>query len=71
MTGPAIPLDALVAGHVGSTEAETEIRVFRVSPWGWVAGIDAQGHQRIVHDPTVIGPPRPEKLRVDIPAHLK
>ena len=66
-----IEIDALVRGHVGTTPRVTEARVYRLSPWGWVAGVDDQSRQVIIHDPEVVGPPRPEKDRRDIPERLR
>lgn len=71
MNGSAkVHVDALVRGLVGATQVETEMRVYRVAPYGWVAGISADGKQHIMYHPEVIGPPRPEKQRTNIPAGL-
>lgn len=68
-----VPLDALVRGRIGTTEREDTVRVYRVSPWGWVAGLNAAGEQRIMNAGgfEVIEPPRPVKLRTDIPERLR
>jgi hypothetical protein len=68
-----IPVDALVRGRVGTTERTDTMRVYRVSPWGWVAGVNGDRRQRIMGAGTfeVVEGPRPEKERTDIPAHLR
>jgi len=64
-------IDSLVRGRVGSTERVAEARVYRVSAWGWVAGIDTEGRQVIIHDAEIIGDPRPMNQRKDIPERLQ
>jgi hypothetical protein len=64
-------IDSLVRGHVGSTERITTARVYRVSPWGWVGGIEEDGRQTIIYDPEEIEPPRPMNQRNDIPERLR
>lgn len=66
-----IPIDALVRGRVGATDRVTEARVYRPTTFGWVSGIDPEGRQVIIMDPEVIGEPRPEKDRRDIPERLR
>lgn len=66
-----IQLDALVRGEIGFTARVGEARVYRVSNWGWVAGIDSEGRQVIISSPEVIGEPRPVKDRLDIPERFR
>ena len=67
------PLDALVRGRVGLTERIDTMRVYRVSPWGWVAGVNADGRQEIMNGDSfeVVEGPRPVRLRTDIPERLR
>lgn len=69
----AVALDALVRGRVGLTERLDTMRVYSVSPWGWVAGINAEGRQRIMNAGAfeVVDGPRPVKARTDIPERLR
>lgn len=69
--GERIRVDSLVRGRVGFTTRVETVRVTSSSPHGYVYGINAEGRQRVIHDPEVIGDPRPEKERRDIPAHLR
>lgn len=68
-----IPVDSLVRGKVGSTDRVLSMRVYLATVWGWVAGVDHQGRQWIMHPPNfrVIRKPRPEAQRTDIPEHLR
>jgi zona occludens toxin (predicted ATPase) len=68
-----VPLDALVRGRAGATELLVTGRVFRVTPHGHVALIDADGRQRLVAYGQVefLDKPRPVAQRRDIPAHLR
>lgn len=66
-----VPLDALVRGRAGSTERIVEGRVYRVSPFGWVALVGADQRQHIIYEPEVVGDPRPVVARTDIPARLR
>ena len=66
-----IRIDSLVRGPVGSTDVVETMRVFFVSPFGWVVGVNAEQRQRIMHEPELVEGPRPEKQRTDIPMHLR
>jgi hypothetical protein len=67
-----VRVDALVRGRVGHTDRVETIRVTAVSPFGWVAGVNLDGNQRVINPGfEILGEPRPEKLRTDIPAHLR
>lgn len=68
-----VPLDALVRGRVGLTERIDTMRVYRVSPWGWVAGVNADGRQAIMNGDSfeLVEGPRPVRLRTDIPERLR
>lgn len=67
-----IPIDSLVRGRVGMTERVETMRVTSTSGFGWVAGVNADGNQRIMYPGfEVVDGPRPEKLRTDVPARLR
>jgi hypothetical protein len=70
---PVIPVDSLVRGTVGSTDRTLTMRVYLATVWGWVGGLDSQGQQWIMYPGRfrVVGKPRPEKARTDIPERLK
>lgn len=68
---PRVQVDSLVRGTVGNLDKVGEARVYYISPFGWVAGIDSDGHQTIIHDPEVIALPRPTRQRTDIPERLQ
>ena len=63
-------LDALVRGRAGFTERTVEGRIYRLSHYGWVGIVDAEQRQWVVHEPEVIGDPRPVNGRSGIPARL-
>lgn len=66
-----LQIDSLVRGKIGSVDVVREMRVYRIQPWG-VAGIETDsGRQSIMYKPEAIGPPRPVRLRTDIPERLK
>lgn len=66
-----LQIDSLVRGKVGSLNTVREMRVYRISAYNWVAGIESDsGRQMIMHAPEVIGPPRPVRARTDIPERL-
>lgn len=66
-----IQIDSLVRGRIGNLDKIGEARVFRVSSFDWVAGIDSEGRQTIIHEPEIVELPRPERLRQDIPEQLR
>jgi hypothetical protein len=61
--------DSLVKGFIGVLKKAAKGRVYRISPWGWVAFLDDQGRQWISYPGRfmVVGPPRPPGQRKDIP----
>ena len=67
----SLPIDSLVRGRVGNTDRIEDVRVYRVSSFGWVGGINGNGRQRILHDFEVIDGPRPVKARTDVPERLR
>lgn len=65
-------VDTLVRGPVGFTDRVEQVRVTHVSPFGWVAGVNADGGQRILYPGfEVLEGPRPVKARTDVPARLQ
>jgi hypothetical protein len=60
-----------VRGRVGNLDRQAEGRVFSSSHYDWVAVIDAEGNQLVLHDVEVIAPPRPQRQRTDIPERLQ
>lgn len=69
-----VQIDSLVRGRVGSLERIDTARVYSIRNlrYGYIAGISTtDGKQTIIHDPVVIGPPRPLNQRTDIPARLR
>lgn len=68
-----VAIDSLVEGPVGSTARVERMRVTRVMSTGHVSGINSEGGQRIMNvgNYQVVGDPRPEKLRRDIPEKLR
>ncbi len=66
-----VHLDALVRGRAGFTDRTIEGRVYRVSPFGWVALLDAEGNQHIIYEPEVVGEPRPVNGRTGIASRLQ
>lgn len=68
-----VQIDSLVRGRVGSTEKIDEMRVFRITSFGHVAGINGDGNQSIMNAGNfeVIGEPRPQNQRRDIPERLR
>ena len=66
-----VQLDSLVRGKVGYTDNVREMRVYRTTSFGWVAGIETgTGAQSIMYEFDVIAPPRPVRERRDIPDRL-
>ena len=69
----AVRLDSLVRGPIGTTDKVRTMRVYGVSRYGWVAGVDVEsGRQYIMEEGRfeVIGDPRPLAARTDVPARL-
>ena len=69
-----VTIDSLVRGRVGNLDVEDTARVYSVNNlrYGWVAAISTtDGRQTVIHDPVVIGPPRPVVQRTDIPDRLR
>ena len=66
-----VEIDSLVRGYVGFTDRITQARVYRITPWGWVGGINTEGRQTIIRDPEIIGDPRPMNQRNDIPEKFR
>lgn len=67
----AVRVDAQIRGPIGNTERVETMRVVFVSPFGWVAGINDNGRQRIMNgDFEILEAPRPVKARTDIPARF-
>lgn len=70
----AVAIDSLVRGPVGTTDRVETMRVTFCSPFGWVAGVNEDGRQRVMGE---AGPyqfleaPRPLAARVGIPEHLR
>lgn len=67
----SLPIDSLVRGKVGHSDHIEDVRVYRVTAFGWVGGINANGRQRIVYEYEVIEGPRPLQARTDIPGRLQ
>lgn len=67
-----LQIDSLVQGKVGVTDRVETMRVFSVGR-GQVAGINEEGRQRIMYTGAfeIIGEPRPERQRTDIPVKLR
>jgi hypothetical protein len=70
-----LAIDSLVRGTIGQTpDTKREMRIFRVSSHGWVAGIGAEdGKQHIMYPGNfeVVGEPRPVLQRRDIPRRFQ
>lgn len=65
-------IDSLVRGKHGRTDNVGEMRVYAITKWGWVAGIESDtGKQSIMYEFEVIDKPRPVRDRTDIPARLR
>ena len=71
MSTPDVPIDSLVRGRVGNLDRVAEGRVFSTSHYGWVAVIDPDGNQLVLHDAEVLEAPRPVRARTDIPERLQ
>lgn len=66
-----VRVDALVRGPIGTTGHVEAVRVTSVSPFGWVAGVNSDGRQRVLYTFDVVDAPRPVAARTDIPERLR
>lgn len=69
-----VAIDSLVRGPIGSTDRVEVMRVTFSSPFGWVAGVNEEGRQRVMGESgpyQLLDTPRPLAARVGIPDHLR
>ena len=72
--GNTVEIDSLVQGFRGYTQSPAFARVYVISQWGWIAGIEVDTGKQTVMYPgrfLVRDKPRPIGQRKDIPERLK